>query len=127
MRGNFSRSATINHTHKLLYCIVSCTFVQYTKHNYKLQQYIIPLLLLSGQRTMHRGLVNEKSLLFIRPVSARKARGPGFSGPARGRPGQLPSLITLFKIRFSIYHIACLLLSYYRNSIARAAQPKFAF
>ena len=53
---------------------------------YKLQQYIIPFLLPSGQRTMHRGILSKISLGPIRPVSARKARkarGPGFSSPAR--------------------------------------------
>ena len=101
VRGNFSRSASINHKHKLLVkanlyfararviwkiplssarargrarvrnvllarararrgrsinwpYTVSCTFVQYTTH--------IQMLLPSGQRTMHRGLLNEKSL-----------------------------------------------------------------
>ena len=33
-----------------------------TQHIYKLQQYIIPLLLPSGLRTMHRGIFNKKSL-----------------------------------------------------------------
>ena len=51
-----------------------------TQHIYKLQQYIIPLLLLSAQRTMNRGILNKKSLGPFRPV---KARGPGFSGPVR--------------------------------------------
>ena len=30
---------------------------------------------------------------LVRPVSALKVRGPGFSGPARGPSGPLPSLI----------------------------------
>ena len=39
-----------------------------TQHIYKLQQYIIPFVLPSGQRTMHRGILNKK---IIRPDSAR--------------------------------------------------------
>ena len=52
----------------------------------------------------------------LRPVSARKTRGPGSSGPARGRPGQLPSLLQMihykcFCARFNLKHIRVLLLT----------------
>ena len=40
---------------------------------------------------MHRGLENER------------ARGPGFSGPARGRPGPLPSLVYIYEYMFIAY------------------------
>ena len=57
-----------------------------TLYIYKLQQYIIPLLLLSGQRTIYGGLLNKKSLGPFRPV---RPAGLYF----QARPGPLPFLV----------------------------------
>ena len=58
--------ASIIHKHKLLHSPHVHLFK--TQYIYKLQQYIIPLLLPTGQCTMHRGLLNEKSLGPFRQV-----------------------------------------------------------
>ena len=42
---------------------------------------------------MHKGILNKKSLNLFRPVSARKARGPGFPGPAPPGPARGPGLV----------------------------------
>ena len=59
------------------------------QHIYKLQQFTIPLLLPSGQRTMHRGLLNKKSLGPFRPV---RPTGLDFqAGPRAARPVAISS------------------------------------
>ena len=51
---------------------------------------------------MHRKILNKKSLGPIRPVSTRKARGPGFSGPARGPGLVLPSLVCIMRMQDTV-------------------------
>ena len=91
MRRNFSRSASINHKHKLLYSLmyVYCTFVQYTTH----LQVITYNSLLRGQRIMHRGLLNKKSLGPFWPVRPAGLDFQARPCPACWRPGSLPSLV----------------------------------
>ena len=68
---------------------------------------------------MHRGILNKKSLNPFRPVSARKARGPGSSGPARPGPRAGPGLtissrnvINLFIVaRVRLYVLTALVFS----------------
>ena len=123
MRGNFSRSASIKITSTNCYTI-SCTFVQYTTY---LQVTTIHNSLITTQQPAHNA---QRTLEWkiIRPVSARKARGPGFSGPAWPGPRAVRRVTIsnhVFKILFS--NIACFWLSYFRNSFTRAEQPNLHF
>ena len=112
MRQNFSRSGSINYKHNCYSLIFMYIHLLNKQHIYKLQHYVIPFLLPSGQRTMHRGILSKKSLGPIRPVSARKPRGPGFSGLV------LPSLLWrhITKIAFATRRCFCLQISSNCNS-----------
>ena len=83
-RENYGLAFTQSHVH-----LFNTQHLQVTTiHNF--------LVLPSGQRTMHTELLNEKSLGPFRPVRPAGLDFQTWHGPARGRPGPLPSLVYIY-------------------------------
>ena len=96
-------SASINHKHKQLIKSHDVPLFN-TQYIYRVQVTIIDNSFVTTQWPAHNAQRTLK-LKIIRPVSARKARGPGFSGPARGRPGPLPSLLCGDVVYTRLYYV----------------------